>query len=403
MINIVIFDPAETAGGAFSRAVEVATELPEFNYVFVTYKSFASLHSGRCPPHYKIVRLFSFFNPTQASRLHKIIGQSVTTKILAKLCSVTVNALLKANKISLLVQVICCLAWRKIDLVQANNGIHFIPYHLSKLKKVRLIYYFRDLQYFAHLPQQFLQQGEQLIFVGQKLMEQYQAQLNLPHHKCQVIHSPFDVATRLKFEPEQDLDVPKHLKESGKKIIVCCSRICAAKGQHLIIEAIKQLSSLWPELTLLLVGEAAKNQVDQRYLKGLKQKVREYQLNDKVIFLGHRHNPLHILQYADIAVQAPIYFEALSGSLVESAQLGIPTISADIGGASEVIIQGKTGFLFPSGDQDALASLIDRILRNPEEITPIIQQGKAHTLQNWSPIKISAQMRAVYSIERDIG
>jgi glycosyltransferase involved in cell wall biosynthesis len=396
MKTIVIFDPAETAGGAFSRAVEVAAELPEFDYLFVTYRQFANLHSGRCPPNFRAVRLFSFLNPTQTNWLHRTIQQNISKKMLANLCALIVNAILKANKISLLIQVFCCLAWRKIDLVQANNGIHFIPYHLAKWKNAKLIYYFRDLQYFAHLPERFLQQAEKLVFVGNKLMEQYQAQLHLTQDRCQVIHSPFDVYARMKYEPAENLDLLRSLKENGRRIIVCASRICAEKGQHVAIDAIRQLSTSWPELTLLIVGKADKNRVDQQYLQHLKQKVSEYQLVDRVVFLGHRKNPLHILQYADIAVQAPTYFEALAGSLVESVQLGIPTISSDIGGASEVLIEGKTGFLFPPGDHNALASIIDRILRNPKEIAPIIAQGKTHALQNWSPIKISAQLRAIY-------
>lgn len=400
MINIVIFDPAETAGGAFSRAVELAAELPEFRYLFLTYKPFADLHSGRCPPQCKAIRLFSFVNPTQANRLHKIIGQRITNKTLTKLGGLLVNGLMKANKLWLLAQVICHLGWRKVDLVQANNGIHVIPYQLAKWKNAKLIYYFRDLQYFAHLPARFLQQAEKLIFVGNKLMEQYQTQLNLPQDKCAVIHSPFDVHTRLQFEPTGDVSLLQQLKDSGKKIIVCSSRICVEKGQQVVIDAMHQLASHWPDLTLLIVGEAANSTVDQQYLKQLKQQVNEYQLDDKVIFLGHRKNPLHILQYADIAVQAPTYFEALAGSLVEAVQLGIPTISADIGGASEVLIDGKTGFLFPPCNHEALARIIDRVLRNPEEIAPIIAQGKIHARQNWDPIKIRAQMCAVYSITK---
>ena len=402
MIDIVIFDPAETAGGAFSRAVELATELPEFRYCFVTYKPFDYLHSGMRPPHCKTLRLFSFINPTQVNNLHKTIEQTFNSNIWARCFSFFVDALFKINKISLQLQTRIGLAGHHVDLVQANNGIHFLPYFLSKLKKAALIYYFRDLQYFAHLPPHFLAQGAKLIFVGQKLMEQYQHQLTLPLEKCQVIHSPFDVYKRLQFEPDNGLDWLHQLKKNGKKIIVCNSRICPAKGQHVIIAAMKQLIIAWPELVLLIVGKAAKTRDDQEYLRTLKQRAEEYQLSSKILFLGHRNDPLQILQSADIAVQAPTYFEALPGSLVEAIQLGAPTISSDIGGASEVLIEGKTGFLFPPGDHAALAEIIDRVLREPKLVEPIIEQGKAYALQKWSPQNISAQMRAIYSTERRV-
>jgi len=399
--NIVIFDPAETAGGAFSRAVELATELPEFHYCFVTYKPFDYLHSGMRPPHCKTLRLFSFISPTQANYLYKGLDKTFRSKILARSFSFFVSALLKINKISLQLQARIGLAGHGIDLVQANNGIHFLPYFLSKLKQAPLIYYFRDLQYFAHCPPHFLSEAARLIFVGQKLMEQYEKQLPLPREKCQVIHSPFDVYKRLQFEDHDNLDWLQQLKRNGKKVIVCNSRICLEKGQHVIIEAMKHLIITQPDLLLLIVGAAAKTRNDQEYLRKLKRQVEEYQLSDKVIFLGHRNDPLHILQYANIAVQAPTYFEALAGSLVEAVQLGIPTISSDIGGASEVLIEGKTGFLFPPEDSMALAGIVNHILCSPEDIAPIIEQGKIHAIQHWSPAKMSKQMQAIYSIARN--
>lgn len=397
MISILIFDPAETPGGSFSRAVELAAKLPEFNYFFLTYKPFDKLHSGAQPPHSKTVRLFSLITPAQAYRLQKKAPQFFGLKFLT---GFIFRAILKMDKISTQLQARLFLSGCKIDLVQANNGIQFLPYHLSIAKKAKLIYYFRDLQHFAHLPKPFISSAEKMIFVGQKLFEQYQAQLNPPLDKCEIIHSPFDVYERLKHESKNNLDLPQRLKQSGNKIIVCSSRICIEKGQHVIIEAMKILASAWPKLTLLIVGEASKSSKDQQYLASLKSKIREYNLGEKVIFLGHRKNPLHILQYADIAVQAPTYFEALAGSLVEAVQLGIPTIGADIGGTSEVLKDGVTGFLFPPEDYQALADIINQLLLHPATLPHIIEQGKTYSLQKWSPKKISTKMRAIYSTAR---
>ena len=39
----------------------------------------------------------------------------------------------------------------------------------------------------------------------------------------------------------------------------------------------------------------------------------------------------HVLQAADMALQAPLWFEALSGSLIEAMQLGVPSITTKMG------------------------------------------------------------------------
>lgn len=401
MKTIVIFDQAESAGGSIARAVDLANEMQDFQFVFITYRPLRDLYKFRVASNIVEKRVYSFYNYKKKYNHSKLLASKTSNKLLTYLGIKLISLADFINEYSVLLQALLNTYSKKIDFVQANAGVHRLPYRLASIKNAMLTYYFRHLDDYRWAEGKILERANSYIFVGSNLMEAHLALLkSVPREKCKVIYSPFDVDRRLKNESAENVDVPKKLRETGKKLIICNSRISAAKGQHIIIEAMQKLVSTWPELKLIFVGDADENKLDQRYLNNLKQKVQEYKLDDTVIFLGHRNNPLHILQYADIAIQAPTYFEALAGSLVESLQLGIPTVGAEIGGASEVLIDGKTGFLFPPGDHNTLADIIDRILRDPMVIAPIIERGKTYALQKWCPQKISAQMRAVYTDAR---
>ena len=396
--TILIFDQAESAGGSIARAVDLANEMDEFNFIFVTYHPLHELSNAQLATHITAKRVYSFYNYAKKTD-HRLFLESKTKNTILRLIGKKIIALADLiNEYSVLWQTLFKIWPTKIDLVQANAGVHILPYRLAQRTNASLIYYFRHLDDYSWAEGKMLNRASHCIFVGTNLMKAHLARLkNLPREKCSVVHSPFDVATRLETEPQLDREILNRLKQSGKKVIVCNSRLGVTKGQHIVIDALKQLSPSWPELVLVFVGSASATAEGVQYLERLKKTVADYQLEDRVIFLSHRHDPLHILLYADIAVQAPTYFEALAGSLVESLQLGIPTVSADMGGSNEVLIDGSTGFLFPPGDHAALAEIIDRVLREPKLVEPIIEQGKAYALQKWSPQNISAQMRTIYS------
>jgi glycosyltransferase involved in cell wall biosynthesis len=54
------------------------------------------------------------------------------------------------------------------------------------------------------------------------------------------------------------------------------------------------------------------------------------------------------------------WYENAPLSILESLALGRPVIGSELGGVPEMLEHGKTGWLFPAGNVDALASLLDR-------------------------------------------
>lgn len=396
MKTIVIFEPAQNSGGSTYRAVEMAARIKEHKFIFLTFKPLDQIYRNHIPSNIKAKRLHVIYFDYHAVAHTQKIERLFKNKIITSMLRFLIAQILSASKFLTVAQAMLALAFSKIDVVQANNGVHYLPYWIAKLKNATLLFYFRDLRNFSSSPKKILNAASQYIFVGKNLMTMYLNQLQLPAGKCTVIHSPFNVYDRREEEPVYEHNPIEQAKHRGKKVIICSCRISPEKGQDVVLKAFEIIATAHPTATLFFVGEADANARCQTYLQNLHSRINENGLSGRVNFLGFRKDVLHLTTHADIAIQAPTYFEALSGALVESVQLGTPTISADIGGANEVITDGVSGYLFPPGDHEKLAVIISNILANEQNALILAEQGKRSALEQWNPEKMKEKLCRLY-------
>jgi glycosyltransferase involved in cell wall biosynthesis len=85
-------------------------------------------------------------------------------------------------------------------------------------------------------------------------------------------------------------------------------------------------------------------------------------------FLGHRSGEelRRILCGAQFVVLPSRWYENLPFSIMEAFAAGRPVVASDLGGIPEMVDDGVNGFLFPSGDEGALADRIATLLDSPE-------------------------------------
>ncbi len=90
---------------------------------------------------------------------------------------------------------------------------------------------------------------------------------------------------------------------------------------------------------------------------------REY-AGSGIEFLGHLDAPqvAALLQGATASVLPSEWYENNPLGVIESLSAGTPVIGARMGGIPELIEEGADGFTYPSGDTDALAACIRRVL-----------------------------------------
>lgn len=95
--------------------------------------------------------------------------------------------------------------------------------------------------------------------------------------------------------------------------------------------------------------------------------VRELKIFKDVIFTGRIAEPMEILASADLFL-LPSENESFGLAALEALAMGIPVISTNVGGITEVNIHGKTGYTCPVGDVQTMAQYAINLLSHPKKL-----------------------------------
>ncbi len=89
-----------------------------------------------------------------------------------------------------------------------------------------------------------------------------------------------------------------------------------------------------------------------------------------------------LYEQMDVRVVPSVWPENSPVTITEAMASGIPVISSDIGGISELVEHGVTGLLAPPRDPRALADLIERLLKGPDLRRELGQNGRTSIRQH---------------------
>ena len=95
----------------------------------------------------------------------------------------------------------------------------------------------------------------------------------------------------------------------------------------------------------------------------LRNLTHELGIEDRVEFKGWVKKAQSILPMLDIVCQTSVE-EGFSSSLAEAQMYGIPVVTTDASGCSEIVEHGNTGFVVPVGDHHACAKAITNLLND---------------------------------------
>jgi len=130
------------------------------------------------------------------------------------------------------------------------------------------------------------------------------------------------------------------------------------KGHPVLFEALKELvKNALPNVHLMMVGDGPDEIT-------LKQKVKALGLERSVSFFPFTDEPNYVFERLDITVLPSLNKEGLPNVLLESMSMGAPVVSSDIGGVSEIVIDGETGYMVEPGNKSALADAIKKVWAN---------------------------------------
>lgn len=135
-----------------------------------------------------------------------------------------------------------------------------------------------------------------------------------------------------------------------KELWILPGRITRWKGQHLLIEAIRELikKDRFKDFAKILIIGEAKRDVDLAYERELKEVVRQNDMEKIFEFVGHRPDIQNFFAASDLTFHCSTLPEPFGLVAAEAMLSGSFVIGSSSGGISDILKDGKTGLSYNS-------------------------------------------------------
>jgi colanic acid/amylovoran biosynthesis glycosyltransferase len=151
--------------------------------------------------------------------------------------------------------------------------------------------------------------------------------------------------------------------------LVCVGRLCAAKGQLMLVDAAARLAAQGENLEVVLAGDGPMR-------ANIEALIAHYNIQSRVRVTGWiSADQVRNEILAARALVLPTFAEGLPVVIMEAMALRRPVISTFVAGIPELVIPGEHGWLVPAGDVDALTQAMKACLDSPAD--KLAQMGEA--------------------------
>lgn len=198
-----------------------------------------------------------------------------------------------------------------------------------------------------------------------------------PHYspRCHTIVNGVDID---RFRVAHD----EKVSMESEKVILFVGRITPEKGLHLLLPAFHMVLQEYPRARLRIIGPEAVtpksyivelerqnsgltglgNFYEKSYLQHLKESMQPF-VRERVTFVGHVAHDDLVSEYqaADILVN-PSLSESFGMALIEAMATGLPVVATRVGGMTQIIKHGESGYLVEPGDVTELADAMIQLL-----------------------------------------
>ncbi|MUV59827.1 glycosyltransferase family 4 protein [Halobacterium sp. CBA1126] len=163
------------------------------------------------------------------------------------------------------------------------------------------------------------------------------------------VYSGVDLDAFADAEPADDLP-------GEQPRVVMVGRLTDGKGHGVLLDAVESLGDF--QGSVCIVGDGS-------LYDSLVAAVEDRGLAEDVFLTGFRDDVPRVLAASDVLV-LPSFREGTPRVITEAMASGLPVVATDIAGIPEQVEDGENGYLIPTGDSDALADRLERLLADEE-------------------------------------
>ena len=232
-----------------------------------------------------------------------------------------------------------------------------------------------------------LRSADAVIAVSPHIADQAE-QLGVHHSRIRVIRSGVDTQ---RFSP-RDRDAAREALGvgSGTKLVLFVGNLEPRKQVDVLLRAL-------PEQASLVVIGTGENAGCEDQTEGLRELTAALALQGRVRFLGRVADSALLEWYAATDVFAlPSSSEAQGISALEAMACGLPVVASAVGGLLRTIDHGRTGYLVPSGDVDALRVALQMVLEDPARAQEVGRAARSAVMERFAWTSAVEQTVSVY-------
>lgn len=178
--------------------------------------------------------------------------------------------------------------------------------------------------------------------------------------RVSVIHPGVDIA---EFDDADNLGRAWRRQNNleHRRIILTLGRLDPRKNQSQVLRAVKHLAAKHDDLLYVIAGEG-------RCMDDLKQQTAESGMVDHVLFTGAVDGPTRLALYGacDVfampAIKDGTDVEGFGMVFLEAGACGKPSVAGNVGGQSDAVRDGETGYVVDGLALQQVADALDRLL-----------------------------------------
>lgn len=243
-----------------------------------------------------------------------------------------------------------------IDLVYTNTSTIISPTLAAYLSKTPSIFHIHEMPVGSKLYIKFLTKffnlfPKQIITVSNSTRD-FWLKNGVFNKKVNVINNGFN----FDFSRIKKID-------KNKVVFTSISRIIPYKGHLFLIELFNEILKQRKDLILQIVGDTLPYY--DNYLNKLKSKIKDYKIQNNIIFLGYRNDIKSILNKSQFFIHTPISSDPFPTVIFEAIECRTAVISTDNGGAREILNDFNNGLLIDNNDIKKSTQLILNYIKKP--------------------------------------
>ncbi len=236
---------------------------------------------------------------------------------------------------------------------------------------------------------------DKFIAISDSVKTYMNKELKLPDQKIITINNGIDLEhfSNVKIDIEEKR---KAFGLSSKYLIVTVGRVSEQKNHRLMIKAAEILKQQSIDVKMLIVG---RYEEDDEYYQELVKLIHEKDLEDIILFIGQRDDIVEILKMADVFI-LPSLYEGMSLALMEAIASRTPVVCTNTGTASELIVDGVSGFFHDSKNAIQMAEKIKVVLEDANYANQLANHAYSELKDVYDIKTVAYQYEELYGVSK---